>query len=121
MNEMDKKSIRDKVEDSINLQRRLLITFPNKVYSRFTDYCKYNTADCYWLGIEDLLNYKESEIKNNKFIQSILESNKLSLNMVNEKLHDISNRVEELEKKSLEKKGEEPKKIKTFGRKENDE
>ena len=52
---MSEKSLKDKIEESTNMQRRVLISFPIKIFRDFDLFCKENTADCYWLGIENLL------------------------------------------------------------------
>jgi len=43
------------INDKINSQRSVTITFPIKTFDNLADYAKKNTNDCYWMAIQELL------------------------------------------------------------------
>lgn len=62
--EKDNGSYGDKVKEKINYQKKVSITFPEKVFGKLDKFAKGKANDCYWLAIDILLNkYEEVETK----------------------------------------------------------
>ena len=56
-------------------KHRVPITFPDHVLKEFSEYAKTNAADCYWLAIKQLLDFKreqtEGDLKSVILLQQI--------------------------------------------------
>ena len=101
--EMNDKTFREKVLESVSDTpvRVVPISFPKKTYKRFAKWSEENAGNCYWLAFEKLLDKEE-------FVS------KEELGMI---LNELYAKISDLENK-LQTKENEPKTVKTFGRKE---
>lgn len=106
----DETSLRDKVLDNVSVdgyQRTVPISFPTKVYKRFRTWSDENANGCYWLAIEKLLdNYDKNS--------------GLDLTDINDKVDFLTEVVANLEKELIVLRNEKnnPKELRSFGRKE---
>jgi len=107
--ENEKKTLRDKINEEIRKPRDSNTTireivFPKPLLAEFSAYAKEFTADCWWLAIKDLLEFKKkSEVVN------------AELSLVLRVIENINERLETIEEKVTEKK---PKSFTHFGGKE---
>jgi len=59
-----KKSYSDEIKDKINYQKKVLISFPYKVFEKLDKFAKDECNDCYWLVFEKLFtDYEKNKLK----------------------------------------------------------
>ena len=107
-------SLKEKIEIATNMQRKVLITFPVGVLRRFDEYCKSSSGDCYWLGIEQLLNNREDNINKDARTQMLIDRDNTNFSILDNRIKELEKNVLSLSEKINSKK-EEKKVLKTFG------
>ena len=113
-NETNGTSLKEKVEIATNMQRKVLITFPVGVLRHFDEFCKLSSGDCYWLGIEQLLKFKEEQNGKDVRTQMLVDRDNVNFKILNDRLESAEKNILTLADK-INKKKEEKKVVKTFG------
>lgn len=101
-------TLRQKVEKSTNMQKKVLISFPLALFRKFDDYCKTHSADCYWLSIEQLLDYRNENLKKDQKTQMLIDRDDANFKILDSKLKELDKRVEDIELKSTQPKRKAP-------------
>lgn len=103
---MEEKRFGEKIMETISgpSRKRVPITFPEPVLNEFMDYAKNNSADCYWLAIQQLLHFYREQTEGD-----------LKTLLVMDQIKKLETRIDELELK-LVKPVETKKEFKTFGK-----
>ncbi|MDP2692267.1 MAG: hypothetical protein Q8O88_01345 [bacterium] len=101
---------RDAVLESIQgpPKFRIPITFPEQVLKEFAAYAKENSADCYWLAIKQLLDFKREQLEGD--LKSVILMQQIQ--DLREILDEVDIRLSKLEQPR------QAKERKTFGQKE---
>jgi len=106
----DEKCFTEQVKSKINYQRKVLISFPHKVYDKFSNFAKEYANDCYWLAFEKVIDdWERNKVKEPQII------------MLMQRDEDLKNMIVSLDGRlsEIETPREEVKKIKKrFGGKE---
>jgi len=98
-----------KIEEQINMQKQVTITFPLNAFKEFSDFAKEETNDCYWLAIKFLLDNH----KRRKTGDSVYNALKDKIDILESRIHNLREDFEEFTQEEPEPKH---KKKKGFGR-----
>ena len=90
------KSFPDKVIDQISgpIKRKIPITFPEPVFLEFAKLARDEAADCYWLAIKQLIDFKRDQIEGDLKTIMVMQQ----IQDLKEQLDIIHNRLLAVEK-----------------------
>jgi len=86
------KKVMDAVSTKNGSQREIIITFPTPVFRRFSEWAFNNSANCYWLAIEELLNNYENKIDVGTQVRMLVDRD----DMIAMRIKEIENKLDAL-------------------------